>query len=202
MHTKLTKRTAWAAAGVALLLLAGVAQAALQDRDLNGDKVTDAFYDTDLNITWLRNANVNGLMYRDAAVSWAEDFSFAGYTDWRLPASDTCSGYNCIGSEMGHLWYIELGNSAGAVTNLGDFQNVVLHDDQWSGLACGNTPGTGWLFGIGSDGLQSCGGSSQPFSAMAVHPGDVGVPVPEPETYALMLAGLAALAVVRRQRPR
>lgn len=33
------------------MLLFGAAQAALQDRDLNGDTVIDAFYDTDLDVT-------------------------------------------------------------------------------------------------------------------------------------------------------
>ena len=105
------------AAGTAAMLLAGAAQAALVARDLNGDTVTDAFYDTDLNITWLSDANVNGAMNWDTAVAWAEGLSFGGYSDWRLPTSDTCQFYNCTGSEMGHLWYVELGNT-GAVTNL------------------------------------------------------------------------------------
>ena len=39
--------------------------------------------------------------------------------------------------------------------------------------------------------------------AMAVHPGDVGMPmVPEPQSLALMLAGLTLLALVVRRRPR
>jgi hypothetical protein len=38
--------------------------------------------------------------------------------------SDTCEGFNCTGSEMGHLWHVALGNAAGAlITNTGDFQN-------------------------------------------------------------------------------
>ena len=108
----------------ALLAAAGTAQAALQDRDLDGDSVVDAFYDTDLDITWLRNADVNGVMDWDTAVAWADGFSFSGYDDWRLPVSDECQGYDCTGSEMGHLWYVELGNTAGAMTNTGDFQNL------------------------------------------------------------------------------
>ena len=90
MQTKFMKRAVLGAA--AAVLLAGAAQAALQARDLNGDTVTDAFYDTDLNITWLRDANVNGPMHWDTAVSWADTYSFGGYTDWRLSTSDTCDG--------------------------------------------------------------------------------------------------------------
>ena len=70
-----------------------------QDRDLNGDTVTDAFYDTDLNITWLRDANLNGSMNWATAVSWADNLSFGGYTDWRLPnTTGSCTGYDCTSS--------------------------------------------------------------------------------------------------------
>lgn len=114
--TKMSRAVAGAICAVAATLLAGPTQAALQDRDLNRDSVVDAFYDTDLDITWLRDADVNSVMTAYDAVTWADGFSFGGYTDWRLPTSDSCYGYNCTGSEMGHLWYVELGNSAGTLT--------------------------------------------------------------------------------------
>ncbi|MGK2898806.1 MAG: PEP-CTERM sorting domain-containing protein [Burkholderiaceae bacterium] len=191
MQTKFMKR---AVLGAAAVLLAGAAQAALQARDLNGDTVTDAFYDTDLNITWLRDANVNGPMHWVDAVSWADNFSFAGYTDWRLPTSDTCSGYNCTGSEMGHLYYTELGNLAGGpMTNTGGFQNLQLIS-HWSGTGVGSFGG--FFFDLPS-GSQGSAGNINLYDAMAVREGDVPstVPgVPEPETYALMLLGLAGVA--------
>ena len=130
----------WAAAGA--LLLAGAASAAgvpgqgtwettLQARDLDGDTVTDAFYDTELNITWLRNANVNGPMTWDAANAWAANLAVGAYSDWRRPtmvdtgtpgcnyspAGGTDCGYNVqtktgatVFSEMAHLYYVTLGN--------------------------------------------------------------------------------------------
>ena len=51
--------------------------------------MVDAFYDTDLDITWLRNANVNGAQDWDTQVAWASNFSFGGYDDWRLPTTGT-----------------------------------------------------------------------------------------------------------------
>lgn len=117
----------------ATLMLATPAQATLQARDLNGDGVTDAFYDTTLNITWLRNANVNGPMTWDSAVAWAAGYSFGGYNGWRLPtmvdtgtpgcnlsyAGGTDCGSNVqttsgstVYSEMASLWYDTLGNKA------------------------------------------------------------------------------------------
>jgi hypothetical protein len=115
-------------------------QTTLQARDLNGDTVTDAFYDTQLNITWLRDANINrgngsgGLMTWYGAQSWVSNLSFGGYTDWRLPTlidsgppgcsfggSDCGFNVQTIGvvssqltvySEMAHLFYNTLGNTS------------------------------------------------------------------------------------------
>ena len=83
MQTKFIPRAIAGAVAAAAMLIGGAAQASLVARDLNGDTVTDAFYDTDLNITWLRDANVNGSMDWDTAVAWADGSSFGGYSDWR-----------------------------------------------------------------------------------------------------------------------
>ena len=135
---------AWLAAAAATLILATPAQAApvpgqgtwqttLQARDLDGNGVTDAFYDTTLNITWLRDANMNGPGTRDwySAVAWVNGFSIGIYDDWRLPtmvdtgasgcdrseAGGTDCGVNVqttsgstVYSEMASLWYDALGN--------------------------------------------------------------------------------------------
>jgi hypothetical protein len=122
-----------------LLLGAMSAQAALQARDLNGDTVTDAYYDTVLDITWLRDWNYartsgydsDGLMNWSTANAWAQNLSFGGYADWRLPtmvdtgtvgcdwsfAGGTDCGYNVqtiggstVYSEVAHLYYVTLGS--------------------------------------------------------------------------------------------
>ncbi len=202
MQARLVRRAVFGAAGAAAVLLSGVAQAALQDRDLNGDAVVDAFYDTDLNITWLRDANVNGLMNWDAAVSWAGTYSFGGYTDWRLPTSDTCTGHHCTSSEMGHLWYIELGNSPGPMTNPGKFQNLQKPTTDpnyyWSGTEWAPNPLNAWNFTFGGGGQYGNYKGNLGY-ALAVRPGDVAA-VPEPQTYALFLAGLALVGAVAPRR--
>jgi len=194
-------------ARLALLLAAtascGIAQAALQGRDLDGDTLTDAFYDTVLDITWRRNANVNGRMTWANAESWAASYSFGGYSDWRLPTSDTsCTEFNCTGSEMGHLWYVDLANVAGDTTpNTGNFRFMQLYaywsgttDPQDSTQAFGFNIDQGDQFSAPKDG----GDFALPF-AMAVRPGDVTAAVPEPQTAALVLLALALTAVVRRK---
>ena len=181
----------------AAMLMTGAAQAALEARDLDGNSVTDAYYDTDRDITWLRNANVNGDMQWEVAVSWADGLSFGGFSDWRLPASDLCNSYSgCTASEMGHLWAIELGNTAGALTNPGGFENL-----QTSWYWSGQNSGAAIAFNM-ANGRQApqTTGSANYLYAMAVRDGDVPA-IPEPGTYALFGAGLGALAlIVRRQR--
>ena len=104
----------------------------LQPRDLDGDGVVDAFYDTVLNITWLRDADVAGPMVWEAAGTWARSLRPGGLGSWRLPSlvnrqgsipefgfRATDCGYNVrtaargtVYSELAHLWYVTLGNQA------------------------------------------------------------------------------------------
>lgn len=197
-----TKRTLAGAVGAAMVLLAGPTQAALQDRDLNGDTVVDAFYDTDLNITWLRDADVNGFMTWTDAVAWAGAYSIGGYSGWRLPTCPNCDRSPPDAGEMGHLWQVELGNPPGGpLANTGGFQNMGLRSPYyWTGTDWG--PNYAWVFGM-SDGSVGLAWKTDTVSkvAMAVHDGDIGLPpVPEPASFALMLAGLATLALVSRRR--
>ena len=238
-----------AAAAVAVLASAGVQAAGvpaqgtwettLQPRDIDGDSVTDAFYDTALDVTWLRNANVNGLMDWSAAKAWADTLVVGGVSDWRLPTmidtgeslcqfstgGGTDCGYNVqtrsgatTYSEMAHLFYVTLGNKAYCdpalstvktcsgpqpgfgLTNTGNFQNM-QSGTYWSGLEYAPNVSSAWVF-LTYHGTQTNSGKSTALYALAVHPGDVAPPVPEPQTLALMLAGLGALLLARRRRPR
>lgn len=84
---------------IAASLVSGAAHAALQGRDLNGSAGSfEAYYDTDLNITWLANANMNGQMTWAAANTWAANLSFYDavnnitYDNWRLPTVNPING--------------------------------------------------------------------------------------------------------------
>lgn len=118
----------------------GTWQASLQPRDLDGNGSADAFYDTALGITWLRDAHVDipgafrpGAKVRASlALAWADQLVLGGHGDWRLPVMIDTGGPGCesgvtgtdcgfdvqtrqgstVYSELAYLWYVELGNTA------------------------------------------------------------------------------------------
>ena len=189
------------------------------------DRGGGLIYDTDLNITWLADANyamtsgfdADGAMTWSTAMTWAADLSYGGYTDWRLPATvqpdATCGdqsggdsfGYNCTGSEMGHLFYTELGGVARtsiATThnaNYNLFQNV-QSDSYWSGTVYAPYIYYVWSFDF-YDGNQLMGIKGNPFYAWAVRPGDVAA-VPLPATAWLFGSGLLGLVGMARHKKR
>lgn len=187
-----TKKTLLAAALGASLLSATGAHAALT-LTLGGQGV----YDDHLNLTWLQNANLadstpfgvsginaNGTMSWHTAQNWIGAMnaaSYLGFSDWRLPTSDACGGYNCTGSEMGHLFYNELGGVAGQPittthnANYGLFQNV-QSDYYWSGTEYAPNTNYAWNF-LTYGGYQNAYNKNYIMFAWAVRP-DKSPPFP------------------------
>jgi hypothetical protein len=113
----------------------GTWETTLLPRDINGDSIVDAFYDTVLDVSWLANANAAAQMDWANANAWAAGLDVHGTTGWRLPtmidtgvpgcdyslAGGTDCGFNVqtispdgqtVFSEMAHLFYVSLGNKA------------------------------------------------------------------------------------------
>ncbi len=206
----------------------GTWETTLQARDVGNTGTTNAFYDTALGVTWLRNANVNGTMDWSTAMSWASSLAVGGVGGWRLPTmtgpsiggawtydGSTALGYNVLAStsEMANLFFSTLGNKSvfdtnanqvvwgGALTNKGNFQDMQSFV-YWSGTEYAPSTNSAWDFGT-NDGVQGANTKSDLLYAMAVHSGDVGSvvsAVPEPETYAMLLAGLGLIGAVVRSR--
>jgi hypothetical protein len=214
--------------------VSGIAHAALQGRSLDSNLATvEAYYDTDLNITWLADANYaqtseKGYAWKTMGkMSWLnahlfardlrffDDVNLITYDNWRLPTAThhngdwACTGINCTDSEMGYLFYVELGGEAfksihtthNANYNL--FSNIQPSDMPYWLDVGDETYNKAAYFNMRSG--QQDGNYIQDnlFYAWAVSDGDVGIAtaVPEASTYAMMLAGLALVGVAtRRQR--
>lgn len=193
----------------------------LQARDFNADGSVDGYYDTAQNITWLGDANYaatihlfegeyrsDGFKHAPGPLSWVEATAWAptvdlsGVTGWRLPVSFVPDGAICsplssacrYDSELSSLYDVLQGST-------GPFENVAI--DPGGVYLTGNKFAS--LTGVNrfayfrmTDGLRGSTDETTVIGAYAwlVHDGDVGAsvsPVPEPSTYALMLAGLAAV---------
>ncbi len=200
-------------AGVMLLGLSTTTHAILIDRD-NG-----MVYDNQLKITWLADANYaqtsghdsDGLMDWSAATTWANDLEYGGFNDWRLPTTlpsdPSCDvqGYNCTGSEMGYMFYENLGGVArSSISSAVDPNNYLnLFDNlqsfvYWSGTEHASANGYSWGFDTYM-GFPNYYHKDGLFYVWAVRPGDVAG-VPAPATLLLFGFGLAGLGVARSGR--
>lgn len=161
-------------------------------------------YDTDLNKTF--RVNPAGPLFYGDAVDWAASLG----SGWSLPFTPTedlqCSnpnhftGYQCISSDLGHVWYTELLNVGWATgvpltNNFGPFEGIsTIAEDSvyWSG----SVNNLSMVFDFGRTGIQLS--YQQPARAMAVHEGNLITPLPS--AVWLLLSGLVGLNLLRRKK--
>ena len=192
----------------------------------------DIVYDQERNVSWLANANLaitnqvgvsgitDGKMSWDTANLWIAAMNnydsgtgWLGFTDWRLPNTTvpdgTCAdpvdalGFNCTGSELGHLFYEELGGTANqSITTSTDpdlalFSNIGTDAHYWSSTPyiVLNDHHYAFPFGRGDQGALLSG----PDYVWAVRLGTSAVPLPA----ALWLFGsglLGLIGIARRKK--
>ncbi len=187
------------------------------------DMGDNTIFDKDTKLTWLKDAGLGGLKNWSDAMAWANDLSYAGFDDWRLPttlqpdpscadqSADASHGINCTGSEMGHLFYVELGNKGcDSVSPLPDcgLKNTDLFDNlqqagYWSSTYYIPSLANRGAFAFYMDGgaVEAAGLDSSLYS-WAVRYGERLPTVPEPTSFLLFGSGLGitALAVWRKKK--
>ncbi len=222
-------------AAMVLLMMTGVSQATLTiigtasydggtynliwDDDNNGKSLVwldytnaEAPWRTQMN--WASNLDTALSVTLNAGVSvtWTD-------SSWRLPATvdgpyvygydgTTTAGYNITSSEMGHLYYEELGNlgyfdTSGnypqpgwGLNNTGDFKNLIA-SWFWSGTEYAIGPCDAWNFGMGN-GYQIKYIKTDIGYGLAVRSGQVSS-VPVPGAIILLSAGLLWVAGIGRK---
>jgi len=188
-----------------LLLVAGIAQAALVDRG------EGFIYDDVLDITWTQNANINFRRNWDEAVAWADGYSqthsvYGTFDDWRLADMDVngdgtivnCSSASealCQDNEYGYLYY-QYGITSSTPGLFTNFQDGFY----WSGTEYGPlVPNGRWGFDFYVGSQYATSKDYNYDYALAVRSGDVAA-VPVPAAVWLLGSALAGLGWFRRRQ--
>lgn len=193
------------------------------DNDNNGNSVvwldySNAGTDWVNQVAWASSLNAAGVLIYNIDSAYSVDW---GAGSWRLPASvdgpysngfdgTTTFGYNITSSEMGHLFYEELGNlgrydtlgnlqSGWGLTNTADFENLI-ESYYWSGTEYASDTSSAHTFRP-SDGPQQSALKINPLYGIAIRSGQVST-VPVSGSIWLFGIGLTGLMGLGRFRRR
>lgn len=163
----------------------------------NGITVTAADFTSSGQASWLGSL---------AYVSYLNSINYGGSNQWYLPTvANTSFGFNTAtngttkGDELVELFYSELNGTAGsAIPNTTTFDNE-KSSSYWSGTEYAPSPNSAWRFVTHSGTQDRNAKIIIIFYAWAVSPGQIAA-VPEPQSMAMLMAGLAVLAGVGRRR--
>lgn len=180
-----------------IMLGAGFVCAPLAQAALNNDG-NGLVNDTSKNITWLNDGNYSktsdyhstGIMTWSQATTWAEQLEYEGRSNWRLPTVEEMSSlFNDLGGIKNYDIHIQHINAPyNLFTNLGSS----IYYSYWTSTV--STDPTKASFFIFNGLTDNNGDKNFGRLAMAVSP------VPEPESYALLLAGLGLVGFITRRR--
>jgi len=167
-----------------------------------------AVYDTDKDVTWVADANLaatqtfgvrginpDGSMSWEVAKRWVAAMNAAHYLGsdrWNLPATqlpdERCSqrpaaaafGYGCVGSQLGYLYYDELGGVNGSTIGLTHNASYALFRNfqpylYWSGTLWERVPNSAFSFSFGN-GFQGTNVFANAMYVLAVAPGRLAGP--------------------------
>ncbi len=195
------------------------------DDDLVWLDYTHALDDWSDQVAWADSLNISGVLEIDLldgyTVVW--ETNDEKISSWRLPMTvdgiweygydgTTTGGYNITSSEMGHLFYEELGNlgyydtsgnsqSGWGLQNTGDFDNLNA-SWYWSGTEYENTTDCAWNFFM-YHGDQNVYRKYDRGYGLAVRSGQVSASsVPEPGTVFLLGLGLLGFSGLSRRKGR
>lgn len=196
----------------------GTWETTLQARDLDGNLSNgpEAYFDSDLGVTWLADANFaytsgyvsrfhgpGGNMVFGEALLWVGSLNIGGVTGWRLPtvAFIDAQHLDASTSELTHMYSVTLGNT-GSLSNTGPFLNLERHKYWLSSTESFKAV----HFNTANGSLDAEHAyRDQPDLVWAVRTGDVGVPMPaspapEPGAMVLGLMGLGLVGLMGARR--
>ncbi|MDC8771111.1 PEP-CTERM sorting domain-containing protein [Paucibacter sp. hw8] len=208
MH-QLLKKTFKTGALLGAMTLMGAAQAtsAFEGRLANGTASSTCtvsgankcamFYNATLDLTILNDWNIGtGTAAAGSAQALAETAGAkqTSFTGWFLPTGDGNLPAGS-GNQFKAIWDAAGGNFSSLSAQFDGVQSNYY----WSGTEY--APGSLYVWYFGTyNGFQGYDVKFSGLYALAVRPGDVTAAVPEPQTYAMLLAGLGLMGLVARRR--